>query len=289
MGASLWQTVRARRRRTLSSFGALVTLWSLTAMTRGIGAPLGAMASLWVWLYQPRRIQAAAAAGIIILLFSVPIAIRNHRYLHLWSPLGSGWPSQIYTESGYQEIVLDLLFEEGSTANYGFKSTSLCVKPLAPLSDWESNRSGLLHVSIDTREGARDWRAAYRQYAVRGAARLRFRWENLVLVMLGPSWPDNNPEYLIDRLELEMRWIWLPLFLLSLIGGALRYRALLARPLLPALIGVWFLFQGVSLLAINEGRYRKPLEGLLIAELLVLLDSERLPLARFSRAATARV
>jgi hypothetical protein len=276
MGASLWQTMRARRKLTLPSFCGMVALWGLAGMTRGIGAPLGALASLWVWLYHPRRIRTAAAACLIILLMTVPISIRNHRYLHLWSPLGSGWPSQIYTESGYQWITLDLLLEDDSTWNYGFISPSLCVKPLAPLSDWESSRSGVLHISIDTRKGDRDWRSAYRHHAVRGFERLRLRWENLVLVMLGPSWPDNNTAYFVDRAGLAMRFVWLPLFLAVSIVGALRYRVILARPLVPALIGVWFLFQALSLIAINEGRYRKPLEGLLIAELLILVDNRRI-------------
>jgi hypothetical protein len=275
MGWCLWQTMRARRKRTLPSFCGMVALWAVAGMTRGIGAPLGALASLWVWLYQPWRIRSAVVAGLIVLLMTVPISIRNHRYLHLWSPLGSGWPNQIYAESGYQSILIDLLFEDDSTAQYGFISPSLVVKPLAPLSDWEAKRSGVLHITADTRNGDRDWRSAYRNHVVRGPERLRLRWENLVLVMLGPSWPDNNPTNLVHRIELAMRWIWLPLFLVVLSTGARWYRSILTRPLVPALIGMWFLFQAVSLFAINEGRYRKPLEGLLIAELLVLLDNRR--------------
>jgi hypothetical protein len=275
LGASLWQTVRARRTRTLPSFCGMVTLWVLTGMTRGIAVPIAGLAGLWAWLYQPKKVAAATASIVIALLATVPFSLRNYRYLHLWSPLGTGWPGDIYTESGTTDIRLDLVLGDGSTANYGFMSPSLCVKPLEPLSQWESKRSGLLSVVIDTRKGAKDWRAAYKRNAVHGLERLKLRWENLVLVMLGPSWPDNNPDYRVARVELAMRWIWLPLFLLVSIAAILRWRTTLRRPLVPMTIAVWFFFQAVSLLIINEGRYRKPLEGLLIVELLLLVDSER--------------
>ena len=64
-------------------------------------------------------------------------------------------------------------------------------------------------------------------------------------------------------------------FLLVVVPAVARLRATLRQPLLPALIVIWFFFQASSLLAVNEGRYRKPLEGLLVAQVLALLDSSR--------------
>ena len=275
MGASLWQSVRARRKGTLSSFCGMVALWLVTGMTRGIAIPIGGLACLWVWLHQPRKLASAAASIAIVLSATIPLSIRNHYFLNLWSPLGTGWPGDLYTDSDDRDIRFDLTLRDGSTANYGFMSPSLCEKQLAPLSDWDSKRAGLLSLKIDTRKGARNWRAAYARNAVHGLERLRLRWENLVIVMLGPSWPDNNRDYLVARIEIGMRWMWLPLFLLVSIAAIFRWRTTLRRPLVPMAIVAWFLFQAVSLLIVNEGRYRKPLEGLLIAELLVLLDGER--------------
>jgi hypothetical protein len=40
----------------------------------------------------------------------------------------------------------------------------------------------------------------------------------------------------------------------------------------PALLATWFVCQGLLLLAVNEGRYRKPLEGRLIVEALVWIE-----------------
>ena len=99
--------------------------------------------------------------------------------------------------------------------------------------------------------------------------------------MLGPSWPDSDPRSRVAQIANGMRWIWAPLFLLVVILAVARPHATLKRPLLPALIVTWFFFQASSLLAVNEGRYRKPLEGLLVAQVLALLDSSRMASWRF--------
>jgi hypothetical protein len=271
LGASLWQTMRADRKCTLSSFCGMAALWTLTGLTRGIAIPLGGMACLWVWLRQPDKIRKAGASLVVALLIMAPFAIRNYEYFKLWSPIGTGWPIQIYAESGRRDIRLELVRGSNSWW-YVFGSPSMYARQLAPLSDWDSKRTGSVSISIDLAKGPDDWRAAYVKNAVVGWERIRLRWENIVLVMLGISWPDSNPEWWVARNAVAMRWVWAPLFLLVLGWAAVRYRATLERPLLPILIVTWFLFQAVSLVSVNEGRYRKPLEGLLIAELLVLLD-----------------
>jgi hypothetical protein len=271
LGASLWLTVRADRKCTVPSFCAMTALWTLTGLTRGIGVPLGGMAGLWVWLRQPEKMRKAAWSSLIVLMMMAPFAIRNYEYFKLWSPIGTGWPIQIYAESGQRNIHLDLTRGTNSWG-YDFGSPSMYAKQLAPLSDWDSSRVGTVSIAIDMAKGPVDWQSAYTRNAVHGWRSIRLRWENLILVMLGISWPDSNSEWLVARNAIAMRWVWAPLFLLILGWGAVRYRTTLARPLVPILIATWFVFQAVSLVSVNEGRYRKPLEGLLIAELLVLLD-----------------
>jgi hypothetical protein len=274
MGASLWQTMRADRKRTQGAFCAMVLLWVLTGLTRGIAVPMGGLAGAWVWLRQGGKVKKAAAGAVIVLALCVPLAIRNYEFVNLWSPLGSGWPNQIYATSGAHDIHLHLT-RDGAVWDYQFGSPSLYAPQLAPLSAWAPNRAGIVNVSADLREGARDWRAASEANALHGVARLRLQFENLVLVMLGESWPDKNLDCQVVRAALAMRWIWAPLLLLVAVAAALRWRDTLCRPLVPILIVCWFVFQAVSLLAVNEGRYRKPLEGLLVVEIVVLADGSR--------------
>jgi hypothetical protein len=275
MGASLWQTAIAERKRTVGSFSGMVALWLVTGLTRGIALPLGGIAGCLVWIRHPHKIRTVFWSAVVTALIAVPFAIRNHEYLGLWSPVGSGWPSQIYTESGRKDINIDLS-RNGASWGYGFGSPSLYTEPLAPLSHWHSRRVGTVKISIDLTRGARDWKAAYERNVVRGWARAELRMENVLLVMMGPSWPDSDPRSQVAQVANAMRWVWAPLFLVVVVLAIARPRATLKQPLLPVLIVIWFFFQASSLLAVNEGRYRKPLEGLLVAQVLVLLDSSRL-------------
>jgi hypothetical protein len=271
MGASLWQTARARRTRTTASFCGAVALWTLAGLTRGIALPLGGIACALVWIYQRRRVRAAVTAAAVALLIAVPFGIRNHHFDYLWSPIGNGWPGNIYAASGSRDINMKLT-RDGESWQYFFLSPALCAMQLAPWK-WEPRRAGVISLSIDLRHGERDWQAAYQKHTLHGWAKLRLRWENVILVLFGESWPDNNMARRMARIAFPMRWIWPPLLLLSLGIAALRWRATLRQPLLPALIVTWFVVQAPSLLIINEGRYRKPLEGLLIADLVVVADA----------------
>jgi hypothetical protein len=283
MGAALWQTMRADRNHKASTFVGMVLLWALASMTRGIALPLGGLAALWVWLRHPRKIRTALMATVAVAALVVPFGIRNYEFMRLWSPIGSGWPNQIYAGSGAHDYHLRAV-RDGAEWNYGFGSPSLYRKQLAPLSNWESSRKGAVQVNVDLRKGAADWKESYARTAVTGAAKLRLRAENLVFVMLGESWPDRNDDCEVAMAASHLRWIWAPLFVLIVAIGAIRWRGTLKRPLLPVLIVTWFLFQAPTLLAVNEGRYRKPLEGMLVCQLLVLLDRKR----HVSRGAAAR-
>jgi hypothetical protein len=271
MGASLWQTMRARRMRTLSSFLGMATLWLLTGLTRGIAIPMGGLAGLWVWLVHPHKVRTAVWSLVIVVCAAVPLAVRNHDFLGLWSPMGTGWPNQIYAESGKRSLQIELI-RDSARWNYIFQSPSESTKPFEPLSNWESRRDGQVQFSIDLRRGNADWKDVYEKTALRGKARWMLRWENLVLVMFGQSWPDNNFSFPVHWTAYRMRWVWAPLLSLFVFATLLWRKAVLSRPLVPILIATWFYFQAISLLAINEGRYRKPLEGLLIVEIVILVD-----------------
>ena len=71
-----------------------------------------------------------------------------------------------------------------------------------------------------------------------------------------------------------MRWLWAPLAALCLVVTLWRWRVERER-LLPALLLTWFIVQGLFPLAVNEGRYRKPFEGLLIVQCLLLAAGPR--------------
>jgi 4-amino-4-deoxy-L-arabinose transferase-like glycosyltransferase len=293
IGLSLWMTCRARRKKTLASFLAMIVVWLITGLTRGIAIPLAGIACALVWFCHPQKLRTALYSIIILAATLTPLAIRNYAFLYLWAPHGNGWLTRIYAESGRREILLHLE-RDGARWEYGFTSPMVDERPFdftndwndsllskwreCPAflrSDWKSSRTGTVHVPVNLKHGSKDWETVLKQNALTGTARWKLRAENATYLFQGNSWPDNNREYFMGWLANLSRWLWIPFFLAVVIGCAWKWRCCLERPLLPLLIAAWFFFQAWLLISVNEGRYRKPLEGLLIAQTLVLIDSAR--------------
>ncbi|MFT3869272.1 MAG: hypothetical protein QM715_12510 [Nibricoccus sp.] len=288
IGLSLWMTQRARRRRTLSTFLAMVVVWTLTGLTRGITIPWAGVACLLVWITHPKKISTAFYSIIILAVTLVPLSIRNHHFVYLWPPYGNGWIAKIYSESGKREIMLH--FErEGARWVYGFTSPMVDERPFdftqdwkntflssfgeCPdflKSDWKSSREGTVTVNVDFTHGTQDWKNSLEKNAIHGAARWKMHLENLVFIFFGNSWPDNDNSVFVCRMSNLSRWLWLPFFVAVVAIGAARWRILLRYPLLPLLIATWLFFQVGMLVSGSEGRYRKPFEGLLIAHAVIL-------------------
>ena len=271
LGVSLWMTMRAKRRQTLESFLTMVACWTFCGLTRGIGIPLAGVAALWVWLWHPYKLRTALWSALMIVVVLAPLSYRNYYYVKLWAPQGNGWLNKIYAESGAREIQIHLN-RDGAIWLYGFGSPSIDTHPLTPFSNWTSQRTGVVDVTVDLNNGEKDWKASYEKTAKHGAERWRLHFENLVFLFFGNSWPDNNPEYFMGWLANLSRWIWAPAFILILALAVWRAKDVCARPLLPLVIATGLFFQGWLLLVPNEGRYRKPYEGLFIAQILVLAD-----------------
>lgn len=293
IGLSLWMTQRAKRRPCLQTFLAMVVVWLITGLTRGVTIPLAAIACSLVWFYHPQKIRTALYSALILGATLTPLAIRNHHFLYLWAPHGNGWLTRIYSESGKREILLHFQ-RNGARWEYGFTSPMMDERPFDFTNDWndsllskwrdcpdflrsnwKSSRTGTVHVSVDFTHGTQDWQESLKQNAVTGAARWKLRAENMAYLFNGNSWPDNNREFFMGWLANLSRWLWIPLFLVVVSVSLLKWRLCLKRPLLPLLIATWFFFQAWLLVSVNEGRYRKPLEGLLIAQVVVLADGLR--------------
>lgn len=269
LGGSIWMTARAERKQTAHAFGVAVLIWTLTALVRGIAAPLAGIALLLVWLRQPAKWRKALAGVLIAGALLLPLSYRNYHNVGLWSPFGNAWLNSIYAASGKRAIQMQLS-KNGAQWTYGFGSPSIGEKLFKPLSNWSSERKGQVSIAIDLSRGDADWSSAFDKNALRQRGWLYV--ENILYLLAGPSWPDNDPAQLAARLQIVGRWIWAPLFLLVVLWSLRSWRLCASQPLLCALIGVYFYFQGLTLLTVNEGRYRKPLEGLLLTQVLYLLE-----------------
>jgi hypothetical protein len=279
LGAALWATWRSRRKGDTASFVVAVGLWLLAGLTRGICLPLGAVAMTWVWIEQGNKVQRALASILLLLTILIPLTGRSWSLARLVSPHGIGQLAHIYQLAGTARLSFDFSRNGGQERwTYEFLSPSFQHAPFAPLSDWRGSRQSVSHFSIDLDAGARDWEAAKNSlppFLADGPRALRLTGENLIFLFFGPSWPDTDIEGNLHRdigkLNYWMRWIWAPLTIVCLLTTLMNWRADRQRNrLLPALLLVWVIVQGLFPLTVNEGRYRKPFEGLLIAQTLLL-------------------
>lgn len=273
LGAGLWLSMRAKRKKDFPSFMAMVAMWLFCGLTRPVGIPAAAAFATIVWFGHPQKLRTAAWSIALLVATLGPISYRNYHYYGTWAPHGNGWINKIYAASGARVIELHFT-KTGARWEYGFGSPSIDSRPFAPFSDWTSKRKGTVHANVDFTRAEADWQKAYDASALQGAERWNLHWENIIYLFFGNSWPDNNTDYLMGRLSNLSRWLWAPLAAVLFVLTLLWWRTALRRPLVPMTIAIWLFFQGWMLVVPNEGRYRKPLEGLLVVYALVLLDAK---------------
>lgn len=286
LGAALWATWRARRKGGVGPFVVALMVWLMAGLTRGICLPLAAVALSWLWIAQDDKLRRAGASIVVLAIVVVPLAGRSWSIARTVSPHGIGQLAHLYQLSGARELALEFTRpSRGERWTYVFRSPSMSHAPFAPLSGWTTFRAGRSLHTIDLDAGRTDWTLA--KLNVEPWDSRRAAWltgENLVHLFWGPSWPDADIEgplrRPVGRANYAMRWLWAPLTLLCAVW-LWRRRHDHREWMIPTLIATWILVQGVFPLSVNEGRYRKPLEGLLLAQCLLLAGTVR-PLRRTS-------
>ena len=270
LGLSLWFTWRCLRKATLESFVWATMIWIATLMTKQSLVPIAVIAVAWLWLSQKDRGRRAVIAILMTMTVLIPAGLRVQIILGVWAPLGYSKLNQIYMDSGNASIEVRFTRHNQELGMCRFISPSMNTQPLAPFSEWESQRDGTCRFSIDVANGSRDWDAALQEQEPSFAARIEHQWENVIFLLWGTSWPDNNPDYLWGRAANACRWIWAPLLVIVFIGNGITLWRFRKWNLLPVLTMLGWLFLCGAPMGVGEGRYRKPFEGLLIANALWL-------------------
>lgn len=270
LGAALWATWRCRRKGDVASFVAMVFLWVAVGLTRGIAIPMAAVACTWLWLAQKQKLPKALYSSLVLLLIMGPLTYRSYQVVNHFAPHGMGHLNVIYAQSGKKVIEISSRLG-GSRWTHIFGSPSTGAEPFKPLSDWKTQRTGKVRVDIDLSKGKEDWDRALDSVDMSASDYLWIIKENIIFLFFAESWPDNNLSRTVDVLGSWIRWLWAPLFFVLLIGVIFHHRKFRGQWLLPSLILAWFVVQVLIPIAINEGRYRKPFEGLAIAQLILWL------------------
>jgi SAM-dependent methyltransferase len=265
-GFAFWATFRAARKRSLAAFALASALWAGAMFTRSIALPMALACLGLLWITQPQRPAKALAAVLIFTLFALPAGWHVRSTLGFFAPLGNFYLSQIYSASGNRNISIDA----GPLGGWGFGTPSFYNPTFYPFSTWTTARHGTAAITIDVTRGRATWISEKKRIeSLRSFPWWRQYEENLIYLLFGQSWPDNDPNALSGLATVWTRWLWPPLMLV-VAWGAVRRRYRGWDALLPLCALGMLASLAVQRDGIIEGRYRKPIDPLLVAAAIVL-------------------
>ena len=209
-GFAFWATFRAARKRTVAAFALASALWACAMFTRSIALPMALLCLSTLWLTQQQRLVKAVSALAIFMLLALPAGLHARSTLGFFAPLGNFYLSQIYSASGRHDISINA----GPLGAWGFGTPSFYNPTFYPFSKWTTDREGTAYITIDVARGRASWIAEKKRIE-----KLRsFPWwrqyrENLIYLLFGQSWPDDDPNAWSGLATVWTRWLWPPLML----------------------------------------------------------------------------
>jgi hypothetical protein len=275
MGLAMFFTKRAVDTGSPSSFVGTAITWTLALLTRSVVGPIALACVLVAWLkVKQRRWTALAAASVVGLVCVGAASVHAHKVLKRYTPFGDNLVVAVYFVSAAHDYSIDFT----GLGHYGFSSPSLYVSPFAPFYEFKSIRLGVVSFKADPMKNGEDVKDTFE-------TELRLNWkmlprlvyENLIFFSFGHCWPTAGASGdRGDAICLWERWIWLPLSLVSLVGS-IAYLSRRGVAFVP-LITLGFLFSFFVIAQISgfmEGRYRKPLEPVVVLAPIWLWESRR--------------
>ncbi|HEV7985765.1 MAG TPA: hypothetical protein VGP20_06340 [Steroidobacteraceae bacterium] len=264
-GFGFAMTLRALRRQDTAAWIVACVVWFAAIFARIVVLPIAGVCLLWALLLQPHKLRALLLSVMLSLLLIVPAGMHGRASLGYFAPLGNLYLNEIYHAGNNKSIQIDF----GRQGVYLFGSPSYYNPTFYPFSDWTSSRIGVLAITIDTRNGRADWRRTLAQMPPRSwSASWQDFAENLCYLLFGQSWPDNDRSSLVCWLSIWLRWLFVPIVLCVAIAcGRGIYRG--REWLLPVCALLALSLLAVQREGVMEGRYRKPMEPIFVAALVL--------------------
>lgn len=269
IGVALWATGRALRKKTLSAFLVMTLCLVLAMLTKPQALPLGIICWAFVLTRMQDRFLPAGLSVLLTALLLIPNAVRTYSILGYVAPFGSGYIAQIMHASGARETRF-----HWKNGTWSYSSPSCYVRPLEPLNGWLIERAyvpGFHEVTIDRAAGRKSWQDALDDCHRSFGVFMTNLGENVVLFLFAPSWPDSDRGYFLGALTYYSRWLWAPLLSLVAVGNISFFcsRRIHIIPLVTSVsVAILMLQNSVT----TEGRYRKPVEPLILLNVVWLLS-----------------
>jgi hypothetical protein len=271
LGACFWMTLRARRKATLASFAAAVLLWLCASLTRTVAAPMAAGCVLWLWLTQGQRLGKMLVGAALVCALVIPAGLYGSAKLGFFAPLGNLYFNEIYNSGGKRDIAVDY----GPDGMYRFGSPSFYNPTFYPFSSWTTDRDGVVSISIDLSKGRAPWIAENeRVKRERTFPAWRQRAEDFWYLLFAQGWPNSDPATVCGWLALWTRWLWAPLMVWVAFGLATR-RFSGAAYVVPLCVMGTIALLIVQHEGVIEGRFREPLDAILVGAALLMSPPRR--------------
>ncbi|MGA2903418.1 MAG: glycosyltransferase family 39 protein [Candidatus Korobacteraceae bacterium] len=284
-GVALWMTARYLRKGGTEAFLTSIFFWTLVSLTKPTVIPLAGVCFLWSWWKRSTPLRDIAAGAVLAIIMLIPQAIRSKIELGFVAPFGNPWLTRIELRSGARMIYFHFYVPADERRYFNprikdfdlaFGSPSCFVRPLEPVSHWAMRRAwgnSKASVIINGAHGERDWKAAYEWFNHDPEEWLAQWRENIILFFFAPSWPETAMGEWDGHLEYRGRWVWAPLILFVLVCNAREF-ARRRFDLIPVAATLFTLFMALQNVVITEGRYRKPVEPLLLLNLVWVLSKK---------------
>lgn len=274
-GIGLWLSWLSDRRQKLALYLLSAIIWGVAVAIKT--SVLGCFVAIVIWQFlrlQKSQQQNLARAilvsqcAVCLLIYSfIPWRTYQNFHVMVFTPAIQPY-TELYYLSGSQTLRTNLTFKNNDecTQQTTFFIRSPCVdkqaRIFAPLSNWRSSRTGEYGVDVDLRDGAH-----FPQIECPLTKRIELTIENWIFLYFADSSPDDVLSNGVCLSEHNMRWLWLPLTFLVILLACFSRKFTMPVTFVVTTTAIFLLQQSWVL----EGRYRKPLEGLLIVAAIDLL------------------
>ncbi len=275
LGLSLWINWRAVRLKSIPSLIASGMLWGLTATTKPAVAPLFLLVWIWTawkWIRSQRpvlRLVSIIVATLLMVSVYSITPIKTYTRMHTFALYPQDMLNRLYFESGAAEIraYIDYndTYPKPMTQRFYtvIQSPAVFDRPLRPLSDWRTHRSGIF-TGLISYLGKRPMVSP--EVSLKLSDRIVLTGDGVIFFLFGDTWPidDVNQAQILNQLAMLSRWLWAPLV------AFIAYRVMARRRATPVMVFclIYLVFFLLQQSVVMEGRYRLPWEGLAVAAFL---------------------
>lgn len=275
LGFSVYLTLVAISRRGAKLAVLAVFAWELTLLTRSVILPVMLLSIFLVFRALPRgmRLAPALSSLIISVLIFTASARHSYKYFETYSPLGhDGKFALIYFLSDKLTYQINYRNE----LSYWFGSPTFGLPTFYPFSNWITSRQeGMFSFSFSPEEHGKDIDRVISGLFQENFWKIpRLVGENVLFLLFSYSWPESGTENFFRLSALWSRWIWAPLIVFSFFSSISLIRRG-DRSFVPIFTAVFILALFGAQLALMEGRYRKPLEPVVILATLYAIEKRR--------------